>query len=79
MTILSREEAKKVLTKVVGMSKAEGCSVSLGGYHEGNIRYARNSVTTAGMVDNMSLSVSSNFGPSLQTRRTPFGVKTAQP
>ncbi len=62
MTILTREEAKRVLTKVVGMSKAEGCSVRLGGGREGNIRYARNSVTTAGMIEDTSLSVTSNFG-----------------
>ena len=62
MSFLTRDEAKAVLSKVVKMSKAEGCSVSLSGSRDGNIRYARNSVTTAGTVTDVSLAVSSNYG-----------------
>ncbi|MEL6924728.1 MAG: TldD/PmbA family protein, partial [Bacteroidota bacterium] len=47
MAILNKEEAKKILEKVVGYSTADSCSVSLGGSNEGNIRYARNTVSTA--------------------------------
>lgn len=62
MAILSKEEAKKILEKVVGFSKADGCSVSLNGSNRGNIRYARNSVSTAGENSNVSLGVQSYFG-----------------
>lgn len=62
MAILSKEEAKKILEKVVGYSKADGIEASLGGNDGGNIRYARNSVSTAGEDSNVSLSVSVYFG-----------------
>ena len=62
MAILSKEEARKVLEKAIGFSRADGCSASLNGGERGNIRYARNSVSTAGEDSNLSLAVTSNFG-----------------
>ncbi len=62
MAILSKEEAKKILEKAVSFSKADGISANLNGGERGNIRYARNSVSTAGEDSNLSLGVTSNFG-----------------
>lgn len=62
MAILSKEEAKKILEKVVSFSKADGCEVNLSGNDGGNIRYARNSVSTAGEDSNVVLAVQSYFG-----------------
>ncbi|WP_231460001.1 TldD/PmbA family protein [Pedobacter sp. Leaf132] len=62
MAILSKEEAQAILKKVIGFSKAEFCEVSLRGNDGGNIRYARNAVSTAGQISTMSLGVSSTFG-----------------
>ncbi len=62
MAILSKEEAQNLLKKVLGFSKAESCEVSLSGSEGGNIRYARNAVSTAGEISMMSLAVSSTFG-----------------
>jgi len=62
MAILSKEEAKRILEKVISFSKADGCEVNLNGAENGNIRYARNSVSTSGEDNNISLSVQSNFG-----------------
>lgn len=62
MAILSKEDAKKILEKVVGFSQADGIEVGLNGNDGGNIRYARNSVSTAGEDSNVSLSVSSYYG-----------------
>jgi predicted Zn-dependent protease len=62
MALLSKEEAKKILDKAIGYSKADGVSVSLNGQDRGNIRYARNSVTTSGEDSNLSLGVTSFFG-----------------
>ncbi|MBC7417339.1 MAG: TldD/PmbA family protein [Pedobacter sp.] len=62
MAILSKEEAQAILKKVLSYSKAESCEVSLNGSNGGNIRYARNAVSTAGQINVMSLSVNSNFG-----------------
>ena len=62
MAILSREEAQALLKKVLGFSKASECEVSLSGTEGGNIRYARNAISTSGDVSTFSLTVSSTFG-----------------
>ncbi len=62
MAILSKEEAKKILEKVISFSRADGCEVNLNGSDNGNIRYARNSVSTSGEDGNISLVVQSYYG-----------------
>lgn len=62
MAILSKEEAKKILEKVISFSKADGIEASLNGNDGGNIRYARNSVSTAGEDSNVGLGVQVYFG-----------------
>ncbi|MFD2935527.1 TldD/PmbA family protein [Spirosoma flavum] len=62
MSILSREESKKLIDRVLSFSKADEISVSLNGDKSGNIRYARNSVSTSGQSANLSLAVTSVFG-----------------
>ena len=62
MAILSNEESKAILTKVMKLSKAEDCEANLNSNQGGNIRYARNSVSTAGIVRDASLVVQSNYG-----------------
>ena len=62
MAILSKEEAQKLLKKVLAFSKADECEVGLSGSEGGNIRYARNAVSTAGEISRLSLVVSSTFG-----------------
>ncbi len=62
MAILSKEEAKEILEKVVKLSRADECIVNLSGSKGGNIRYARNEVSTSGEETNLSLSVQSTFG-----------------
>ncbi|WP_315822737.1 hypothetical protein [Paraflavitalea speifideaquila] len=46
----------------MSFAKADETEVGLGGQQSGNIRYARNAVSTAGEVSNLNLSVSSSFG-----------------
>lgn len=62
MAILSRSEAKQILDKVLKFSKAEGASAQLTGAETGNIRYARNSVSTSGIVNDIELAVEARFG-----------------
>jgi len=62
MAILSKEEAKKIIDKVLSYSKADETSVSLSGEKTGNIRYARNAVSTSGESSNISLAVTAVFG-----------------
>jgi len=62
MPILTKEEAKALLTKVLSYSKADECEVNINGSDGGNIRYARNSVNTSGAISTTGLVVSSSFG-----------------
>jgi predicted Zn-dependent protease len=62
MAVLSKEEAKTILEKVIRFSRADGCEANLNGSDNGNIRYARNSVSTSGEDSNVSLAVQSYFG-----------------
>ena len=62
MAILTKEQAKALLTKVLSYSKAEQCEVNLSGSDGGNIRYARSSVSTSGGISTNSLAVTSAFG-----------------
>ncbi len=62
MAIFSKEEAKKILEKALGFSKAETCEINLSASNSGNIRYARNTVSTAGYQSNQTLAVQSSYG-----------------
>lgn len=62
MAILSPADAQALLQKVLSYSTADECAASLSGRTTGNIRYARNSVSTAGAADTVSLAVESRFG-----------------
>ena len=60
--ILSREEAQALITRVVGMSKAEGMDVQVGGGFQANVRFADNQMSTAGGVTDFNVVVQSWFG-----------------
>ncbi|MDQ6479137.1 TldD/PmbA family protein [Dyadobacter sp. LHD-138] len=62
MAVLSKEEAKQIIDKVLAFSKADEMSAGISGSRTGNIRYARNSVSTSGETTNLSLSVTSVYG-----------------
>ncbi len=57
MSMLSRDEAQALLKKVIALSKAETCEANLNGNTSGNIRTARNSVSTSGVTDDLQLVV----------------------
>ena len=62
MTILSEKNAQELLTKVLKYSKADEIECNLDGSIGGNIRYARNTVSTAGEESDLVLAVQSTFG-----------------
>lgn len=62
MAILTKEEAKKIIDKVLSYAKADETAVNLSGRKTGNIRYARNTVSTSGESTDLSLSVTAVFG-----------------
>lgn len=65
MPILTKTEAQALLTKVLSYSKAEQCEVNLYGSDSGNIRYARNAVSTSGKISQSTLQVASAYGKKL--------------
>jgi predicted Zn-dependent protease len=62
MSMLNEQEAKKLLDKIRSYSKADEISVTITGSRVGNIRYARNAVSTNGETDNLSVAVTSVYG-----------------
>ncbi|WP_426176453.1 TldD/PmbA family protein [Massilia sp. TWR1-2-2] len=62
MKLLSLDETRRITDRVMSFTKADQCTVTLTGSRTGNIRFARNNVSTAGLVDNAQLSVSVAYG-----------------
>lgn len=67
MPILSKDQAQALLKKVLSYSKADECEVNLTGTDGGNVRYARNAVSTSGIVSQSQLVVQSAYGKKLGT------------
>ena len=67
MAIYSKDEANEIMARALKFSKADGCEINLNGNNSGNIRYARNSVSTAGARSNQTLVVQSNYGKKVGT------------
>lgn len=70
MKQLNQEQAKRVCDRVLAFSKADECSVSISGGREGNIRFARNSVSTSGQTEDANLVVTVAFGKRVGTATT---------
>ena len=62
MALLTQDESKALLQKVMSYSKADECVAGLSGEEGGNIRYALNAVSTAGDSSTLSLAVTSSYG-----------------
>lgn len=62
MAEMNEQEMRRLLERALSYSKAEACEANIFGARGGNIRYARNSVSTAGANDDTTLVVQSNFG-----------------
>ncbi len=62
MSMYTETEARAILDKVIKLSTADECSAQLSGSIDGNIRYARNAVSTSGIVNDAQLVVQVSFG-----------------
>src|SRR6187402_2425479 len=62
MSLPTESEAQAIIQKVLAYSKADECQVELEGAREGNVRFARNTVSTSGGVSTLRLQVRSSFG-----------------
>lgn len=67
MSILTEAEAKAILDKVVAFSTADEASAQLDGGIRGNVRFARNDISTSGIVDDIELAVQVAFGKRVGT------------
>jgi predicted Zn-dependent protease len=60
--IWTREQAKALTDRVLSFSKAESTTVVLTGGDRANVRFARNTATTAGASSGYSLAITAAFG-----------------
>ncbi len=60
--ILSEAEAKSITNKILALSKAESCIVTISGGEERNVRFAQNMATTNGSPSSLDIGVESHFG-----------------
>jgi len=67
MSILSESQAKAILDKVIALSTADQTSAQLAGGVTGNVRFARNDISTSGIVDDTDLAVQVAFGKRVGT------------
>ena len=68
MSILSREEAQALTQRILGLSHADECRVSLTSGLQANTRFADNGVTTSGDVTNDAVVIRSSPISSLRPR-----------
>jgi len=67
MSMYTEQEARTLVEKVVKLSKADECTAQLTGSIDGNVRYALNSVSTSGIINNADLAVQVAFGKRIGT------------
>ncbi len=60
--IWTAEQAKALIDRVLGFSKAEQTFVAINGTDRANLRFARNTATTAGASSGTSLAITASFG-----------------
>src|SRR6476646_6808301 len=65
--IWTKEQAKALIDRVLSLSKAEETQAVLTGGDRANVRFARNSVTTAGASSGYSLAIQAKFGQKVGT------------
>ncbi len=68
--MLDRDSARKLCARVLALSRAEAARVSIDDSSRGFTRYAVNRITSAGAVDDTTVSVTSVFGKRLATVTT---------
>ena len=62
MPLLTREQSRALINRVLALSKADEIQVAVSAGDETNIRFADNRITTSGSTDDLVLRISSAFG-----------------
>jgi predicted Zn-dependent protease len=60
--ILSQADTQTITNKILALSKAESCTVTVSGFDYRHVRYAQNMATTNGAPSGVEISVESHFG-----------------
>jgi len=60
--ILSEADARSITNKILALSKADSCIVTLDGSEERHVRFAQNMATTNGSPSSLDIGVESHFG-----------------
>jgi predicted Zn-dependent protease len=60
--VLSRDECADIVDRAVKLSKADACRVSVNSSYDTNVRFADNQMSTSGISDNASISITSFVG-----------------
>ncbi len=60
--ILSEADARSITKKILALSKADSCTVTIGGSEERHVRFAQNMATTNGSPSSLGIGVESHFG-----------------
>jgi predicted Zn-dependent protease len=60
--VMTRDEARALVERVVRMSKADEIQVNVSGGHQTNVRFADNRISTSGGITDLSIGVYSAYG-----------------
>ncbi|MCC7002989.1 MAG: TldD/PmbA family protein [Gemmatimonadaceae bacterium] len=60
--VLSRAECEDIVQRALKLSKADACRVSVGSSYDTNLRFADNQMSTSGITDDASISITSVVG-----------------
>ena len=62
-TVIAGAESQTLIGRILKMSQSDGASVAVNSNVTNNLRFAANQVSTAGSVSDLTIQVTSNFGP----------------
>ncbi len=60
--LVSRDAAQQLVERAVRLRRSDAISVAIGGSRQRNVRFAANQMSTAGLVTDVSMAVTSNYG-----------------
>ena len=60
--VLSRAECEDIVQRALRLSKADACRISIGATYQTNLRFADNQMSTSGISDDATITISSIFG-----------------
>ena len=60
--VLTRAECEDIVARALKLSKADACRISVGSSYETNLRFADNQMSTSGVSDDATITISPVFG-----------------